>query len=640
MEANFENKQAEGNSSDNQRENGLGEKDDSIIQRESMKVAMDLNINERKMTHLQMDFENNSNEDAKLEKEGKEDIELEENKKLNNDEDQEEIIKWCIPASITSDDSSSTSSSFSDDDQKTKFCSPIVSEGHKFSDGIVWETIEECDEENISSSESDKPDNVPTNEQVGVTMNAGDKNEVCMKIDLDEGIDGMIARNTHDKISHKPFITPSTHVITPERDYERFGAKVGKLSVVDKRLKGMDDNIDEEDNDSIPEPSTDDVLNNNEEPENIEPIDFVPKYREEIIEENECSLCPDKKELPVSKAEIGNISVKNLAKFWEEVSKKVKVDNEEKEPFIQKKWNSMPNLKERRQLPIIPIQNTRIDLKRKETEVIDYSKVIRSNDPIDDVDLCRSISLRDRKHMYEMMSQQAKKEKAKQWKSMPSLKQQNIKSKVHFEDEDYAKDDVIENDIELHIRGRSPVRELMKNFQTSQPLVYYKRASSQSPVSPLLRTNEIQTKDESLSSTDSFSSSLTTSSLSTVIAKNSKTASLLEDSGGEIYTDSINNPDDQGPYVVDDGHEYSLTPLADRKNKFEQKYDQRAFRMSPILGGVSDAPSKSNLGQHKKLDFSAMRDRVISSNIPYIEEEKDVLKSINIVQSLKTKFLN
>lgn len=33
-------------------------------------------------------------------------------------------------------------------------------------------------------------------------------------------------------------------------------------------------------------------------------------------------------------------------------------------------------------------------------------------------------------------------------------------------------------------------------------------------------------------------------------------------------------------------------------------------------------------------------ERVVSNNVLYIEEEKDILMSINTVQSLKSKFLN
>ena len=73
---------------------------------------------------------------------GETDVDKLDDEPAENDENETEY-KWCMPASLTSEDSSSTTSS---DDEKTKFTNPIVTNGHKFSDGIVWETIEECDE--------------------------------------------------------------------------------------------------------------------------------------------------------------------------------------------------------------------------------------------------------------------------------------------------------------------------------------------------------------------------------------------------------------------------------------------------------------------------------------------------------------
>ena len=55
-------------------------------------------------------------------------------------EEEEGIVKWCQPVSVISDESSSS------DDERVKLCYPVHGEGHKFSDGIVWETIEEEEE--------------------------------------------------------------------------------------------------------------------------------------------------------------------------------------------------------------------------------------------------------------------------------------------------------------------------------------------------------------------------------------------------------------------------------------------------------------------------------------------------------------
>ena len=447
-----------------------------------------------------------------------------------------EKYKWCVPASATSDETTSSASSDEEEEVKPQFSAPIVGDGHKFSDGIVWETIEECDEEDISSNESEKAD---------IAMNPVQKKAevVDMKSDSNEG-SGMTREPSQGKkdrlLSHKPFINPLTRVNKQERD-----PKVGFLTTVSKEpVSEMD--IDKEHSWNSKKFSSETDLHLTEEPpsnhnfslstesikEYFEPKPVPSKFQcEDIIEGDECSLCPDKKEPPVKKEEIGNISVKNLAKFWEEVSKKDLVDKNPKDP-IQKKWNSMPNLKERRHLPMRPILHNTPSVKRE--AAIKYVDIVKSDDPIDDVDLCRSISLRDRKHQFEMMAMETKREKSKQWKSMPSLNKEKVKqdvsnkAKVHFEDDENTSS----KDLSSESRGRSPVRELMKNFQPSQPLVFVKRG--QSPVSPILKTNELSFKDESLSSSDSLSSSMTGSSMSTVI---SKPVSMMDDSSGEIYTD-------------------------------------------------------------------------------------------------------
>ena len=553
------------------------------------------------------------------------------------DKEETEKYKWCVPASATSDETTSSASSSEEEEEKPKFCAPIIADGHKFSDGIVWETIEECDEEDISSSDSDKAD---------IAMNHDEKKPevVNMKNDSNEG-SGMTREPSQDKkdrfLSHKPFINPLTHVNKPERDDERLNPKVGFLtSVSNKQVSEMDMEKEFPPKFSS-ETNLSNLLTNSKHNKSFSTESlkeyFEPKQVPKIIQSSgdgfidgdECSLCPDKKDPPVKKEEIGNISVKNLAKFWEEVSKTVIV---EKKPVdqIQKKWNSMPNLKERRQLPLRPIANT--PLIKRDIPGVD---VVKSDDHIDDVDLCRSVSLRDRKQQFELMAMQTKREKAKQWKSMPSLNKDGAtKGKVHFKDEE-ASEDISSRDHSAESRGRSPVRELMKNFQPSQPPAVFKRDLS--PVSPILKTNELSFKDESLSSSDSFSSSMTGSSMSTVISGANRPASLLDDSSGEIYTDKWPNGEDVRPYMVENGHEYSLTPLTTRKQKFDHhQYDPRVFRGSPQPGELSQkSQSLANNSPN-----TIPRERVVSTNLPYIEEEQDVLKSINIVQSLKSKFLN
>ena len=463
------------------------------------------------------------------------------NNEADNSETEENLIKPCLPIPVSASSEDSTSSSSDADEEKPRFCTPIISMGHKFSDGIVWETIEECDEENISSGESDKVD-------TGMNHAEKEADVVNMKIDFHEGssVGVMTAGSAPDKKArlqpHAPFITATQ----AEKDCDSLSLKVGKSSpppqarMVDYSVRYQQDLI----------------MKGNEVTNGAKDI----SVNEDVYDCNECAFCPDKKEPPVSKEEIGNISVKNLAKFWEQVSQQKIEDSAVKEAAIQKKWNSMPNLKERK-------QQKQDSIKEKKEPVVHYAEVVKSDEIIDDVDLCRSVSLSDRKQMFEMMTLNTIGEQSKQWKSMPSLKQdkspsaststsprQQFKSRVRWEDQSDIDDFAIE-------RGRSPVRELVKNFQTPQSLVCFKRGSS--PLSPEFKSNEIRTH-ESLSSSDSISSSMTGSSVSTVIDTRTRPASHLDDSSGEIYTDSSvtdMNTGEEGPYVFENGAEYSLTSL-------------------------------------------------------------------------------
>ena len=543
-----------------------------------------------------------------------EETNVDEEKNEKNDEDAEvesepEEVKWCQPVSVVSDDSSSS------EEERVKLCYPIHAEGHKFSDGIVWETIEEEEEEEeVSSSESDNTE---------VTMNGGAESG-NMKIDFNEGniMQGgdtpapskkEVAQHQQQpqpqpQQSHKPFITELTRVNKPER-----GA-----------VREMDTTREQQESAGYQSPVED-------------------------YEDAECQLKDDEKDCPVSKEELGNISVKNLARFWEEVSKKVKDEADKSEQVIPKKWYSMPNLKdkfEKRQLPVVPSGQLGPA----------PSKVVRSDEVIDDVDLCRSVSLRDRKQLFEMLSKQSKREKAKQWSSMPSLKEERklphlpspTKTRVRWEDEGEEEEDDEEDDraekgfaCESEMRGRSPVRELMKSFeQLPQHSAAYHRA----PASPQVRRNEIfGLKDENYSSSDSISSSITCSSLSTVIQRSPRPASLYDDSAGEIYTEPENNATNPDPalYVVENGLEYSLASLHSRKSVFEhQRVDRIKQTVTTEREETRSLDSRREKLNHHPSSKANEMDRIKSTNVPYIEEEKDILKNINVVQSLKSKFLN
>ena len=208
-----------------------------------------------------------------------------------------------------------------------------------------------------------------------------------------------------------------------------------------------------------------------------------------------------------------------------------------------------------------------------------------------------------------------------------------IISELHVREEQEEQED--QEVGQLGVRGRSPVRELMKSFEL---LPQQSSGYQRSPASPQIRTNEVfGYKDENYSSSDSVSSSMTCSSLSTVITRSARPASQLEESTGEIYTESDHRTE-QGLYVLENGMEYSLTPLTSRKSKFES-LPTSTDRIRPKFTTVRVAPKSLSSRPYQEPQPTNM-ERVKSSSVPYIEEEKDVLKNINIVKSLKTKFLN
>ena len=535
-------------------------------------------------------------------------------------------MKWCQPVDVISDDSSSS------EDDRVKLCYPVHSEGHKFSDGIVWETIEE-EEEEVSSSESDNNE---------VTMNVAESEN--MKIDLNEG-DLMLTGDTpgkkeaeHHHQSHEPFITEQTFVNKPERGSVGYGS-VGDMDNTEE-VTGLDcqsQSAETEPGEVKEEEEEDEEDIDEEEAEEAEEAEEEEDEEQEDPDDLQYELKDEQKEYPVTREELGNISVKNLAKFWEEVSRKVRDETERAEPVIEKKWTSLPNLKEKyekRRLPAAPVMGQQLATVQ--------TNIVKSDEIIDDVDLCRSVSLRDRKELFETLSRQAKKEKAKQWSSMPSLKQERRlpdlpspgRTRVRWEDEEGEEQE--EQEVEqLGVRGRSPVRELMKSFEL---LPQQSSGYQRSPASPQIRTNEVfGYKDENYSSSDSVSSSMTCSSLSTVITRSARPASQLEESTGEIYTESDHRTE-QGLYVLENGMEYSLTPLTSRKSKFES-LPTSTDRIRPKFTTVRVAPKSLSSRPYQEPQPTNM-ERVKSSSVPYIEEEKDVLKNINIVKSLKTKFLN
>merc|ERR1712192_193280 len=258
-------------------------------------------------------------------------------------------------------------------------------------------------------------------------------------------------------------------------------------------------------------------------------------------------------------------------------------------------------------------------------------EVVKSDYVVDDVALCRSVSIKDRREMFESLEKQSRREMKKQWSSMPSLKHERRlpspeKARVSWQDEK-----------EVEVKERSPVKETKKTLQELTP------SQILPPVTPLVVTNVVSSpgREELNSSSDSLSSSLTSSS--TVIASTNpgwELASLQEDSAGEIYTGPPLPGQDFHLFVVENGTEVPLTPLSQRKSLFErpegegrrgweENQQTRSWEKPVVEGKVKENSSES-------LPTELVR----SSSRSYIEEEQDVLQNINVVRRVKMRFLD
>ena len=152
------------------------------------------------------------------------------------------------------------------------------------------------------------------------------------------------------------------------------------------------------------------------------------------------------------------------------------------------------------------------------------------------------------------------------------------------------------------------------------------------------------------------------------------TFSRWDDEGnGEIYNDKDEKESAATLYVVENGKEFPLTPVAKRKSFFvqQQKEEDDCDGVTALTRGVepvilarkqvreyreeclrSASPSDSSeRSSSVELDDGKRRQReddleeeerlmVKSSAGPYIQDEQEVLANINLVRAMKERFLH
>lgn len=152
-----------------------------------------------------------------------------------------------------------------------------------------------------------------------------------------------------------------------------------------------------------------------------------------------------------------NVSVRNIAKFWEDVSKaegggggialdgaaeRSSTGDGSEEGKLNKKWFSMPDLDEKKKRAMereeeeARLRAEEEERARREEEEEEEAEraasesanpdLVRWDDNEDDRDVCGTVPIRERMRMFKTMEakaskEQAKKQKMSKWFSMPSL---------------------------------------------------------------------------------------------------------------------------------------------------------------------------------------------------------------------------
>ena len=362
-------------------------------------------------------------------------------------------------------------------------------------------------------------------------------------------------------------------------------------------------------------------------------------------------------------------NVKDMKKFWE-----VAAANLEEHLSLKSNWTSMPNLAKNMATQTTVSYESSED--ESEDSEDDYSDTKETSTPQDKL----LLPIEERKKAF-ITDNNNKAKIASPWKSMPSL---NKTSQILTSTPNpplplvgacypSKKDE---------IQFEQPIKQIKEVFEPAPaarlastklllPVDYHqhqqsrRRSSSVSSVSSLSNPSSNNEADENTPKSES------TNQNSPVVYR------WNDESNGEIYTDrqttsiaSIENintfqgEDEEttdsslGLYVVENGKEYPLIPLKDRKSVFESQSVKVSYKLATSTTikektkGLNEIMNQSTVVSDRVIRRPFMIDSVgnpdrnqlrrdppvKSSIVPYIQEEKDILENINLVSKIKPKF--
>jgi len=470
-------------------------------------------------------------------------------------------------------------------------------------------------------------------------------------------IDGQFSVEEEQALSsldHREIIndfTPDKEIISEEEEIKMPVPTPRKLEVEEMPVP-IDDHFqeDDEEEEDIPEDwkDTGEIIE-------IKRVINKPLKLEESVSPSsspKVETIPEEPEDQQPKSHDSEINVKEMKEFWEVATSPIKLSPISSPARSPPLWKSMPNLAKD-----MATQTTISSSSSSENS----SSNSESDTEVEEADVetkliaaAKLVPIEERKKAF------IQAQTTLSWKSMPSLNKEEIKASAPLPLVGSCYPSKLE-DITLE----QPIKQIKSVFEKKKSVPNLEKKMSSVSVETKLVSTETENVEVQATKTEAILFPLEETNLSCSSGATANPPVVYrwdDESNGEIYTDkpildeNLDNEtttsvsDSIGLYVVENGREYPLVPLKERKSLFENKTSiskvlHHASVVKPI---VKEIKVKAEIQDEVKMDTVEIEPRktlkktevVKSSAMPYIIEEQEVLQNINLVSRIKTKFAN
>mgnify|MGYP001162933457 FL=1 len=375
---------------------------------------------------------------------------------------------------------------------------------------------------------------------------------------------------------------------------------------------------------------------------------------------------PEEPEDQQPKSHDSEINVKEMKEFWEVATSPIKLSPISSPARSPPLWKSMPNLAKDMATQTTISSSSSDNSSESETEEIEVETEVM-------IAAAKLVPIEERKKAFIQGASMVN--PTLPWKSMPSLNKDEIKISAPLplvgscypsKLEDITLEQPIKQIKSVFEKKKSVINSIEKKMNVETTTVKPTSTETEKSEVVSVEVQDTEMKNEAMLPMEeanlSCSSGANPNSAPPVVYR------WDDESNGEIYTDkpildevdneTTTSADSIGLYVVENGREYPLVPLKERKSLFENKTISKVHHASVVKPIVKEIRVKSTsfvenqddvkmdtvkIEEPPKARKTLMMKKtevVKSSAMPYIIEEQEVLQNINLVSRIKTKFAN